>query len=103
VQVFGVYVGFEDNHKSFVAMAQTDCLLFVWKVDDLEAMAARCSPALSHDWRNMVAAQLGIEFDWRQTKAASFRMVRPKDASGQLEGYEIAKGGSVVVVVVGTC
>lgn len=64
LNVFGLYVGFEGVVKGvermFTAVAQTDCLVYEWTVEELNAMASRCSPSLSHAWRNLVATQVGL-------------------------------------------
>lgn len=58
--VFGVFIGFEKNeHRQFHAVAETDCLLYSWDVEELSAMATQCAPVVGAFWRNFVLCQVG--------------------------------------------
>jgi hypothetical protein len=46
LNVFGVFIGLEkDDSRTFAALAQTDCLLYTWSLDELNTMATQLAPA----------------------------------------------------------
>jgi hypothetical protein len=48
LNVFGVYIGFERAPgETFAAAAETDCLLFEWRLEDLVTLGVARAPALA--------------------------------------------------------
>lgn len=89
LNVFGIYIGFEagGDEKQFHAVARTDCLLYTWSIEELNELATQCSPAVSTFWRNVLACQLGITYEWRETPR-----LPPHSATGEREDESIFQG-----------
>jgi hypothetical protein len=47
LNVFGIFIGFEkfNDLHTFSAVADTDCLLYCWTIEELAAMATELAPA----------------------------------------------------------
>jgi len=100
---FGLYIGMEGlgHDKWFAAVANSNCLVYEWTIEELNIMATECSPAVSHAWRNLIATQLGITLAWREVQSlppiagsgetespAIFLGARSRDFTDPLRGYE---------------
>lgn len=103
LSIFGIYLGFEKppGLAGFAAVAETDCLLFCWKLDVLNKMAVEMSPAVSQAWRNFTLCQLGLDMSWRTFASAisssndnNSTMYSPSVCStGEEEGPDHTTGG----------
>ena len=103
LNIMGLFIGFEGYgaDKRFAAVAQTDCLVYQWTIDELNTMATQCAPAVGQAWRNLLATQIGLTFAWREmphrppgsslgepeSRAVLFGM-RSRDFTDPLRGYE---------------
>ncbi|GAB4817869.1 hypothetical protein N2152v2_004915 [Parachlorella kessleri] len=88
LNVLGVFVGLEKGEdKLFRAVAETDCLLYSWTVEELSAMATQHGPAVAAFWRNFALSQLGMELELRSHKGAE-----PLCATGETEAFAFLHG-----------
>lgn len=89
LNVFGLYIGFEGSgiDKWFSVRAKTKCLVYSWSLEELNALATKSSPAVSHYWRNLIATQVGLALTWRE---APYTL--PVDGTGQKENPELLAG-----------
>ena len=62
--VFGVYLGFEAP-ASFEVFADTDCLVFEWKLEDLNDLACKSGPSVSSYFRNFIMSVMACEWEFR--------------------------------------
>ena len=56
----------EKDHKWFAAIAQTNCIIYEWSIEELNTMATGMGPAVSKYWRNLLATQIGLALAWRE-------------------------------------
>lgn len=89
LNVFGLYIGFEGSgaDKWFSVRAKTKCLVYSWSLEELNCLATRSSPAVSHYWRNLIATQVGLALTWREAPHTL-----PVDGTGQKESPELLAG-----------
>eukprot|EP01104_Vermistella_antarctica_P005411 TRINITY_DN15941_c0_g1_i1.p1 TRINITY_DN15941_c0_g1~~TRINITY_DN15941_c0_g1_i1.p1 ORF type:complete len:405 (+),score=65.78 TRINITY_DN15941_c0_g1_i1:121-1335(+) len=61
--IFGVRLGFEASHAA--AYAKTDCYVFMWDLESLDAMANRSTLPIGVSMRNFVLYQIASEYNMR--------------------------------------
>ena len=88
--VFGVYLGFEAP-VSFEVFADTDCLVFEWKLEDLDCLAWKCGPSVSSYFRNFIMSIMATEWEFR-THGSEPRGVTAMTSRGTREPIEYFEG-----------
>lgn len=107
LNVCGVYIGFEKDGTAFESIAETDCLVFEFTIDNLNDLACNCGPSVSGYFRNFILSEVAWSWEFRmhsedisETPRTSrgfreppeyFEGIRSRDFTDPLEDWEVQK------------